>query len=343
LNPALFIYIWKKITQTDLMKKFKLVSAVFILFAAFNFASCSSDVEPIDPAIVIPDPEDPENPENPIQTGNFHVDFDSQTYIATDVDVTLANGVLTINAIKGTPPNIASFAMLVSVTPGVTGTYQANDNLLAYQTISGSTITQFVGMNPDNLNADTGSITITEIDMTTHKISGTFHFVGYAEDNQGNLTGTKEFTNGVFDDLTFTSTTTPVVPSDDTFYAKVEGVEFVEDQIDVAEITQDPPVAPLQPYISIAGSKVNDDAVLLGVHYNLTPGTYPITGIFSETDVVTGKCVIDGVLYGATSGSVTVISNNGTRIKGTFQFDAPNFEGTVTKHVTGGTFDVELP
>ncbi len=49
------------------MKKINLLATVLLLFSAVSFTSCS-DIEPIDPNIIItptPDPEDPDNPDNP--------------------------------------------------------------------------------------------------------------------------------------------------------------------------------------------------------------------------------------------------------------------------------------
>ena len=159
----------------------------------------------------------------------------------------------------------------------------------------------------NNGSTDTGSITITEIDTQNNTISGTFNFTGYWSDTTVTNILPTVFTNGVFENIPFT--TDGPAPSGDTFYAKVDGVEFVEDQVDGALITQ---VTGMPNQISVVGSKDNGDTVGLNIVSSLSVGTYQITGPFGEQ--VNGSSVINDVLYTAQSGSVTITSKTATNL-----------------------------
>lgn len=306
------------------MKNIKFLAGLFLIITAF--ASC--DVEPIDSAIDLDDFE------NPISgPAVFKADFSGTTWTATATQANITSAGIQI---IGSKANGESFAFALDATTA--GTYPGNENFLTF-TPAGSTF-GYWSVNTTNPTEDTGSITITNINTVNKTISGTFSFKGYWSDTSNTSIIPVQFTNGVFTNIPYVSDSTP--PTGDTFFAKVDGVEFAEDQIDAAYI-EDATPNPIPDQISVVGSKDNDDSVGINVDKNLPVGTYPITGALSSTDVVRGSILINDLLYTAESGSITIVSKTATRISGTFNMVVKNFTTSATKTVTEGAFDVELP
>lgn len=307
------------------MKNIKFLAGILLVFTALTFTSC--DIEPIDPNI---NPDDFENPTN--GPAVFKADFSGETWTSTAVQAVMSNNLISIGAARA---DGSAFSIIISgSTPG---TYPANANIVAY-TPSGSEF-GYWSVNLQNENENTGSVVITSINTTNNTISGTFSFKGYWSDTTNTSILPVEFTNGVFTNIPLTGT--PPV-SNDTFTAKVDGTEFVENQVDVALI-EDPSPNPIPNQISIVGAKNNDDSVGLNIQEQLGVGTYSITGMLSDVDVVWGQVLINDVLYTSESGSVTIISKTATRISGTFSMVCRNLTTDTVKTITDGAFDVELP
>ncbi len=305
------------------MKNIKFLTGIFFILAAFTFTSC--DNEPIDPALDLDNFGGGGNNGGPIV---FKADFSGSTWNASAAQANISNGLITIIGTRGTSGESFAFQILGTTT----GTYPANENILAYTPANSEY--GYWSLDINNGSTDTGSITITEIDTQNNTISGTFNFTGYWSDTTVTNILPTVFTNGVFENIPFT--TDGPAPSGDTFYAKVDGVEFVEDQVDGALITQ---VTGMPNQISVVGSKDNGDTVGLNIVSSLSVGTYQITGPFGEQ--VNGSSVINDVLYTAQSGSVTITSKTATRISGTFSMVVQNFTTSATKTISQGSFDVE--
>jgi hypothetical protein len=305
------------------MKNIKFLTGIFFILAAFTFTSC--DNEPIDPAIDLDDFGGGGNNGGPIV---FKADFSGSTWNATTAQANISNGLISIIGARGASGEAFAFQILGTAT----GTYPANENLLVYTPANSEY--SYWSLDVNNGQTNTGSITITEINTQNNTISGTFNFTGYWSDSTVSNILPTVFTNGVFENIPFT--TDGPAPSGDTFFAKVDGVEFVEDQIDAALITQ---VSGMPDQISIVGSKDNGDTVSLNIVRSLPVGTYQITGPFGEE--VNGKCLANDLLYTAQSGTVTISTKTATRISGTFSMVVQNFTTSETKTVSQGTFDVE--
>lgn len=305
------------------MKNLKILAGILLILTAF----ISCDVEPIDSAINLDDFGNP-------ATGPmvFKADFGGATWNATTAQAVISGNSIYIGATRADGSN---FSFLID--GGTTGTYPSNANILAYNPAGAEF--GYWSVNLANESENTGSITITNIDTVNHKISGTFAYKGYWSDSTTTSIIPVQFTNGVFTNIPYDAGTPT---SDDTFYAKVDGVEFVENQIDVAIIVDDTPM-PIPDQISVVGSKTNGDTVGINVNKNLPVGTYAITGALSDVDVVRGSILINDVLYTAESGSITITSKTATRIKGIFSMGVKNFTTSNTKSVSAGAFDVELP
>lgn len=301
------------------MNKIKILAGIVLIFTAFTFTSC--DVEPIDSAINIDDFNNPQS--GPVV---FKADFSGTTWNATTTQAVISGNLIQI---VGAKPNGDTFAFLIE--GNAAGTYPANANILAF-TPAGSEY-GYWSVNTANETENTGSITITSINTTNNTISGTFAYKGYWSDTTTTSILPVQFTNGVFTNIPFTST---VPVSDDSFYAKVDGTEFVENQIDAALLTD---VSGMPDQISVAGTKTNGENIGLNIVSSLAVGTYNFTGPLG--DQVNMRCIFGGVLYSADSGTLTIISKTNTRIKGTFTGVVKNFTTSATKTISEGTFDVE--
>ena len=167
------------------MKRLAAFALVGTLLFSFSFFSCEN--EPVDSAINLT-PVDP-----PVLPSAFRVNFDGQTYIATQFNAVMNAGVLSITAYKGA--QLESFTLAINGT--TTGFYPANLNNISYSAGTGSPVYQSI--NPTNAAADTGQVNITTVNETNHTVSGTFSCTGYY--NNGTAVSTKSFTNGVFTNI----------------------------------------------------------------------------------------------------------------------------------------------
>ncbi|WP_431241672.1 DUF6252 family protein [Flavobacterium sp. P21] len=97
---------------------------------------------------------------------------------------------------------------------------------------------------------DTAIIKITAVDKTKKTISGTFQFTGFRETDNGS-TETKVITNGTFVNVPYT-TDIPADDSDQILKAKVNGVDFINDKVDVTAVS----ASGSNPYYSIVGKRM---------------------------------------------------------------------------------------
>lgn len=169
------------------MKKIKPIQILSIFFLLFLF---SCDNEPVDSTVSL-------NPDTPSLPVSFKVSFSGQTYSTTLASAVFSNGHIILNAFRGN--ELESFSMDIVGTS--TGDYPTNENIIIYK--GGITEPMFVSVNPADIVSDTGKITITSINSVNKRISGTFTFKAY--NNEGDVTATKEFANGVFTNIPYTT------------------------------------------------------------------------------------------------------------------------------------------
>lgn len=309
------------------MKKIKFLLFPLLIIALFSLNSCGEN-EPVDGFTT---ESSSEAPAEAAANGLFKVDFKGSTWIAAKIEASIFNNTITILAEKA---NGESFVIGV-VEGAIAGVYPANINEIGY--FPAGSMDGYYSLNNDNLSENTGSISVSNINTSKKTISGTFNFKGYWGDN------TKTpivFTNGVFKDIPYTNTDPSAGGGNtggtgtDTFSAKVDGTEFVENAIDFVEVD----ASGVAPYYSIVGKKTNGDTVGIKITETLSTGTYSIT---SGSDVG-GYYKVNDVLYNAESGSITITSKTATQISGTFNFIGKNFTSGNTKAITAGTFSIEL-
>lgn len=312
------------------MRRIKFITLLFLVFTSITFTSC--DNEPIDSAIDLGDFGGDDGVNN---GGNgaavFKVDFDGATWFADTAEAVKYTNSFQIGGLKTSTGQTIAFSLNGS-TPG---TYDSTSNLIVYEPNNNNqTGDLYWALNPTNPNISAGSVTITSIDNVNNKVSGTFAFTGYWSDPTVTNITPIAFTNGVFTNIPFTTGTNP---TNDTFYAKVDGVEFVEDQIDVTEVIS----SGFPDSYSIVGAKADGQTVGFRFSQSLGVGSYEFTGPFGLD--LSSACLINNLLYTSDTGTLTITEKTSTRIKGTFSLTVSNFSTSQTKSITQGSFDVELP
>lgn len=300
------------------MKKHNLLTYLFIFCVAL-FTSCSDEFEPIDPAIQIPS-DGGGGSTAPV----FSVDFNGSTFVASNYQAVIIGGSIVVSGIRASNGDSVSFI----VDGTTTGSYPAKDNIIIYQ--PAGTEYGYLGINYSNPDSNTGSIVITSINTTNNTISGTFNFTGYWSDIDEEGVLPIAFTNGVFNNIPFTSENY----TEDTFYAKVNGQEFVD--VDIFTAISSAGDVEL---ISVAGHDAGGNSITVSVRSDIAPGSYEITGSNSDLVQMFYEREADDFWERCLGGTVTVIERTATHLKCTFA--GVVFDDTSTYTITEGAFDVQ--
>lgn len=278
-----------------------------ILFLVALLASCT--YEPVDGTV-----------ESNPGAGIFKADFSGKTWTASETQATISGSFIEISAIKS---NGEGFAFMIEGAD--VGTYAANVNIFSF-TPAGMEY-GYWGINDDDVDEDTGSVTITAINTEKKTISGTFHFKGYWSDSDNPKTPIT-FSNGVFKDVPYSTQE----ETDDSFNAKVANVNFTATDIFTSVVSSGS-----SEWIGIGAKDASGNKISVSVKSSLTAGSYSITGNIL-TDKVQASYEYATDEYKAVSGTVIITSISADRIKGTFQFTT---NGTTPFAITQGAFDVE--
>lgn len=293
------------------MRKLQFISLIVLLFSVTTFTSC--DDEPIDALINLDDTD-------PVTGGTFFkADFSGATWNADNVTVVFSGNQFLLNATKGVGGEGFNF-ILDNNTPG---NYLAHLNHVDFT--PANSMFGYWGVNPDDFNENTGSVTITSVNTVNQTVSGIFSFKGYWSDTTVSNILPIVFTNGVFNNLPYTIAN----PANNSFFAKVDGVEFVDTSINVTTTNN---------IIGISATNDTAQNITIGINDDATVGVHTITGNVG-TDVVQAFYKPTGAPLQAFSGSVNITSKTATHITGTFNFTSSN--GAATFQITQGQFDVE--
>ena len=246
----------------------------------------------------------------------FKFDFDNETFLATTAAAHIADGKLTITGEHGNE----RFEIVLHQTLEGTyelGTTDTDGNINSATYYSDATSGESWTSISDGIQ-NMGNITISEIDYNNLKISGTFNFTGV---NNG---ATKEFTNGIFIKIPLTK--------EDDFFALVDGVEFVDEQVL-------PYVNENAEWIGFVVFNGDNSAVMdFTFHENTPPGSYSFSMI--PTLPRAGYTGNPEYYYHA-NGSVTITAHNKLAgfIMGKFEF-VGEFENATPESytVTEGSF-----
>lgn len=219
-----------------LMKKFQLLSYMLVALLAFQFTAC--DNEPLEGNFQQDDP-------NTAAEGEFKAKINGQDFLAETASGLLSGDILVITGLKSSTGE--------SITLSIDGAGVGTFNLTAgtgTQTF-GTYIDSSTPVNPYISFAafgGAGEVNITEMDTELLTVSGTFNFVGgrIQLDADGNpvLDGngdpvieTIEVTAGAFNTIEYTVEDNGGGSMDDTFFAKVDGVDFIAETITVTQTT----------------------------------------------------------------------------------------------------------
>lgn len=247
----------------------------------------------------------------------FKADFDNDTYLALSAEAHISDGKLTIT---GSRDNEVFELILHETTEG---TYQlgitdsaGDTNIIRYFPDISNSNESWVSMS-DGVQT-MGEVTITEIDYSRLRISGTFNFTGLKNNE------TKLFTNGVFFDIPLTK--------ENEFFALVDGVEFEDAQF-LPFIHED-----ADRLVLIFINDDNDATMDFTLDVNTTPGIYnfrlipelPRAGFTSNPE-----------FYYYANGTLTITAHNTNNgfIMGSFEFNAELEIGTPQSYsITEGSF-----
>ncbi|PDS26270.1 DUF6252 family protein [Flavobacterium branchiophilum] len=288
-----------------------------MLFLVFIGLMTSCEVEPIDSNLNPQSFDD--NTNNNSGATSFKANFSGATFTATSTLAYISGGSIRLEALRGTSGE--GFAFFLEGT--TVGTYAAPDNLLTYTPANSTDNFGYWAQNPLSPNQSVGSVTVTAIDSVNKTISGTFNFTGYWSDFSVTNIAPIVFSGGVFTNIPYSTQS----PTGDTFYTKINGTEFVDNDIVVATVND---------VIGIAARNAAQDVVNLGIKETLTVGSYTITGASTDQVQASYKLASNILPLSATAGTITITSKTTDRIVGTFSFATTNG----TYQATSGTFDV---
>lgn len=307
------------------MKSLKNTLAFFVLTMSLIF---SCNIEPFEGDVVDETDDDVIIDSGGSTEASFNVDFDNNTFEADNISATIVDDIINITGLKTS----TNEGVILTIFGSETGTYklgvtenQVEVNGAAYNTdLTGSgdswiAVTDFI--------TSQGEITISEIDEVNKTISGTFFFTGH-----NTISPSKEFTNGVFTNVSYGAGL--VSPDGNTFFAKVDGEEFVEDSINGAALS-----LPGMSTISITATKNSLETIGLTFDADIEPGDYSFSGL--STPLAQYNLSFTDSNLGEGTFTITSHDKENKRIIGTFLFTAsPLFGGTQSYEITEGSFDV---
>jgi len=176
------------------MKEIKFSLILILSLTMFAFTSC--DNEPLEGEFGVDNGGNGGGGGNN-QTGSFQVDFDDQTFIASQISATRTDDIINITGLRGTNQE----SVILTINETSSGTYQFGVSVSA--SANGATYVESNGSSniwvalTDGIESQ-GEITISEIDEINLTMSGTFSFTGFNTSGES-----KMFTNGVFINVDF--------------------------------------------------------------------------------------------------------------------------------------------
>jgi hypothetical protein len=252
-------------------------------------------------------------------TGNFRAKINGNQWIANaSASASINSGVINISGVGN--------HKLVNITllGAATGTYSLNDtslNMAVYIDSSSSTI-PYTTQGPAIIAG--GQVIVTSIDNNAKTISGTFSFKTFRAADSSKA----EFTEGIFQNLKFTSPNLPPATAD-TLTVKIDSTNFTATNISAVSTGG---------ILTVAGIGAGSKIVSLQMPVSITPGSYPIPGATFNALYTVGTSQI----FIATTGTLTILENNTTskRLRGNFSFSGTDNLSSSTANLTQGYFSV---
>ena len=264
------------------------------------------------------------NPNPNPTTSFFKADFSGQTFNATTTQALIAGGSILL---QGAKANGENFSFIIEGTTAKT--YSADDVLLTY---TPNATSEFGYWNMNETLESNGSVVITEINTTNKTISGTFQYTGHWSDSDDPKSPIV-FTNGSFT-VAYTESNT----SSDTFFAKVDGVEFEDDLIAVAVASGGTAADEI---ITVNAIDADQNKIVVSFREDFTVGqTYSISN--APQSLFRAEYTLDDTEYPATAGTIKITSKTDIRVAGTFQITVLDSVSNTGFTITEGAFDVEF-
>lgn len=185
----------------NLLKKFSL-----FLFISIGLIACTED-ESVEPLI-----DDLSSTET-----FFKAKFNGSNFNSTQTTASIVNNKLVMVASQG------GNSFTIEIENILERTYNPNDVGVKIEYRPAGSGFAYIGKNPDVTS--TGLINIRKIDYLNKKISATFNFTGYWS-NPNEMRSSINFTNGIFNNITFESNIIPPPPSDQVFTCNFDGQTF---------------------------------------------------------------------------------------------------------------------
>ena len=299
------------------MKKNKLLALLLVISGGIGLTSC--ETEPVDPVLN-------NNNGNNQEQASFEVDFNGDTFVATNSVAVMGNGTMSIGGFKTSTGQ--EFGIVIDGT--AEGMYGEEALLMSYTPDAGSEYT-YSNMNITE-GLSSGEVVITEIDTENHTISGTFSFTGWWGDEEANVPSI-EFTNGIFENIPYTGNNP--IPTEEYFLATLDDEE-IDYSNDLMVATADGGAGETIT-IHVEGA---DHSISLYLSADLTAGNY----VFSDeimADVSASFEVAEGIEYDITGGQLIITSNEDGWMEATFEFLVKDDAGETIHTVTDGSFNVE--
>lgn len=306
--------------------------------ATFCLNSCGP-IEPLDPMLINT------NPSTGTTDGVFKVDFDGKTFVATNVQALVNDSFISISGIR--MPNGDLVQITVPSPYNKVGTYTwksiaAAGGIIGLAYIPSNGAEPFTSDPKDSGGAsdfsgytDTASITISKIDATTKKISGTFQFTGVKfKDNTGTSIETKILSNGSFTDIPFNQDL-PVPVTSNTFSAKLDGTIFTPIYINALNDMVN---------INIIARRGTVETIGLTFPNTITAGTYTLDSFLGDykAGYIKNNNADGSGIFGVDVGSMTITSHDKVKKKvvGTFKFSSSSLITSEKHDITEGAFSV---
>lgn len=298
------------------MKKKRAAIWIFVVaFGALGLFSCRKETS-VENAVTL--------------SGDFRAQINGVQWIAasTTKGATLLAGLINITGISSDNKQLS-----ITLTDTVVGVYtlnQTSSSYAAYADNDSSDIYAFSSNQGSDTTQAGGQVIITEIDRVNKTLTGTFSFKVF-RDIDGHQ---KTISNGIFYKLPYVSSLPPSSTTD-TMNCRIDGTPWVGQSISVQSVSGQ---------LAITGSHLDGTQMVgLIMPSNITAGPPYILSVTS-TNYIGLYSPTPTVALGASSGTLTILSNNTTtqRIRGNFQFRASNpLGGTTPPHdLLSGFFSV---
>ncbi len=293
-----------------------LIKGLLLAFLAFQFFSCEN--EPLTG-------EFPEDDQNEAEDGEFIATIDGEEFIANLASATInSDNELVIVGEKAGGENIT-----LGITNAAVGTFnlatnETNENAGAY--FDGST--NVVPYVTAETFGGSGQLKITELNTEEQTVTGTFSFIGVRVklDDDGNpvLDGSGNpvmeevgITSGAFNSVSyvFDDTGGGTGGTNDEFFAKVDGVDFIAESILVSE-----PIVGDIHMIKVIANSAAGELIRIDVPRSLGVGTFEMVRISDGTELI--------AVYNAGDGNENLTSDPGTITITEFDLEAGVLKAT---------------